>query len=141
MDALRSSNPRGLFHIQLPELLDEDNPALVGAIRIDPAVKNLVTSSTGVKVTRQYYYGTCRHKKRIKKNKKNKKKKTRRVWTHSKRGVKPQSVRDAEARGSCLTHFSAELYCLFERATNPAANGLILPRFFLVVLILLLHHV
>ena len=97
VDALRSSNPRGLFHIQATELLDEDNPALVGAIGIDPGVKNLVTSSTGVKVTRQDYYGTCRHKKRIKKDKKNKKKKTRRVWTHSKRGVKPQSVRDAEA--------------------------------------------
>jgi hypothetical protein len=97
VDALRSSNPRGLFHIQATELLDEDNPALVGAIGIDPGVKNLVTSSTGVKVTRQDYYGTCRHKKRIKKDKNNKKKKTRRVWTHSKRGVKPQSVRDAEA--------------------------------------------
>jgi transposase len=56
-------------------MLDEDNPALVGAIGIDPGVKNLVPSSTGVKVTRQDYYGTCRHKKRIKKDKKTRRRK------------------------------------------------------------------
>ncbi len=27
-------------------------------------------------------------------------------------------------RGSCLTHFSAELYCIFERLKSPEANGL-----------------
>jgi hypothetical protein len=55
MDALGSRHPRGLFHIQATEGLARDHPALVGAIGIDPGVRNLVTSSLGVKVTREDY--------------------------------------------------------------------------------------
>jgi len=93
MDALGSRNPRGLFHIQATEGLDKDHPALVGAIGIDPGVRNLVTSSLGVKVTREDYYGGCRRKPA---KVRGKKRKRRKGWTHS-TGAKPARVAAAEA--------------------------------------------
>jgi hypothetical protein len=60
---LASARPHGLFHIEAGRLLDADHPSCTNSVGVDPGVKNLVTTNTGVKITRQQFYGERRPRK------------------------------------------------------------------------------
>jgi hypothetical protein len=57
---LASRRPHGLFHIEAARELGADHPSSVNCVGVDPGVKNLVTTSRGVKITRQQFYGARR---------------------------------------------------------------------------------
>jgi hypothetical protein len=57
---LDGPRPHGLFHIEAARGLGENHPSARKCVGVDPGVKNLVTTSKGVKITRQQFYGARR---------------------------------------------------------------------------------
>ena len=57
---LDSKHPHGFFHLNASEALGQSHPSYENSVAVDPGVKNLVTTDTGVKITRGDFYGVTR---------------------------------------------------------------------------------
>ncbi len=61
---LASAHPHGLFHIEAAVGMTADHPSFDNCVSVDPGAKNLVCTDTGMKITRQQFYGKRRPAKR-----------------------------------------------------------------------------
>ncbi len=59
-----SPHPHGLFHIEAAVGMTADHPSFDNCVSVDPGAKNLVCTDTGMKITRQQFYGKRRPAKR-----------------------------------------------------------------------------